>query len=64
MPCQAVIEFLAAKGVAFTRKDPMVDPDAEAELAALGLYSTPVTDIGGKIVEGFDPERLAQLLEE
>ena len=42
----------------------MVDPDAEAELAALGLYSTPVTDIGGEIVVGFDPERLTRLLEE
>ncbi len=54
---------MADKGVAFTRKDPMVDPDAEEELAALGLYSTPVTIIGGEIVAGFDPETLQRLLE-
>ena len=57
-------EFLAAKGVPFTRKDPMVDEEAEAELAALGIYSTPVTLIGGEVVVGYDPERLAALLDD
>ena len=45
------------------QKDPMVDEAAEAELAALGIYSTPVTIINGEIVVGFDAARLDQLLE-
>jgi hypothetical protein len=40
----------------------MVDPEAEAELAELGLYATPVTLIDGEPVVGFDPERLDRLL--
>lgn len=56
-------DFLAEKGVAFTRKDPMIDPEAEAELAALGLYSTPVTIIDGETVVGFDPDILTRLLD-
>ena len=56
-------EFLAGKGGAFIRKEPMVDPEAEAELAALGHYSTPVTIVGDEVVVGFDPEALQRLLE-
>ena len=41
----------------------MIDPEAEAELAALGNYSTPVTIIGGEIVVGFEPETLQRLLD-
>lgn len=59
-----MVEFLAGKGVAFTRKEPMVDEQAEAELAALGLYTTPVTRIGEAVVVGYDPERLEALLAE
>ena len=45
------------------QKDPMVDEVAEAELAELGIYSTPVTIIDGEVVLGFDAARLDQLLE-
>ncbi len=57
------MDLLAARGVAFVRKDPMVDPEAEAELAALDIFSTPVTIIGGEVVVGFDRERLERLLD-
>ena len=40
----------------------MIDPDAEAELVALGVSATPVTLIDGEVVIGFDRERLEQLL--
>lgn len=56
-------DFLAEKGVAFIKKDPMIDPEAEAELAALGLYATPVTLVGDEVVVGFDPETLQRLLD-
>ena len=41
----------------------MVDEAAEAELAALGIYSTPVTIVDGEVVVGFDAARLNQLLD-
>ncbi len=41
----------------------MVDEAAEAELAALGIYSTPVTFGDSEIVVGFDAARLDQLLD-
>lgn len=56
-------QYLADKGVAFENRDPMVDEDAQAELAALGISATPVTLIDGEAVIGFDPDRLDQLLE-
>lgn len=40
----------------------MVDPAAEAELAALGLYSTPVTLVDGEAILGFDPDALDRVL--
>ena len=45
------------------QKDPMVDEQAEAELAELGIYSTPVTIIDGEVLLGFDAARLDQLLD-
>ncbi len=62
MPCAALKEYLAAKGVAFEQRDPMVDPEAEAEMAALGVRATPLTLIDGEMVVGFDRERLDALL--
>lgn len=41
----------------------MVDEAAEAELAELGIYATPVTVIDGEVVVGFDAAKLDQLLE-
>lgn len=57
------MRHLADKGVSFDRKHPMVDEKAEAELAALGIYATPVTIIDGEVVLGFDAEKLDRLLE-
>ena len=57
------MRHLADKGVSFARKDPMVDEEAEAELAALGINATPVTIIDGEVVVGYDAEKLDRLLE-
>ena len=57
------MQHLADKGVSFERKDPMVDEEAEAELAALGIYATPVTIIDREVVVGFDAEKLDRLLD-
>ena len=45
------------------QKDPMVDEQAEAELAALGIYATPVTIIDGEVVVGFDAPKRDELLD-
>ena len=55
-------DFLAAKGVAFVKKDPMIDTEAETELAALGLYATPGTLFDSAVVVGFDAETLPRLV--
>lgn len=57
------MQHLADKGVSFEQKDPMVDEEAEAELAALGIYATPVTIIDREVVVGFDAEKLDRLLD-
>ena len=40
----------------------MEDEHALAELKALGYMTTPVIDIDGEVVVGFDRERLVELL--
>ena len=56
-------QHLKSRGVAFAQKDPMVDEEAEDELAGLGIYSTPVTIIDGEVVMGYDAARLDTLLD-
>ena len=57
-----MLKHLADKGVPFVHKDPLVDPKAGAELAALGVLATPATVIDGEVVAGFDPAKLDRLL--
>ncbi len=49
--------------MSFEQKDPSVDEQARAEMAALGVFSAPVTVIEGEVVLGFDPVKLDQLLD-
>ncbi|MGC8839115.1 MAG: glutaredoxin family protein [Anaerolineae bacterium] len=63
MFCSRVKEFLSQKGVPFTERDIVQDPQALADLEALGVMTTPVTVVGGEVVVGFDRARLEQLLE-
>jgi glutaredoxin len=56
------MEFLSRKGVPFVAKDVSVDHDARAELIALGSRSTPTIKVGGDVLIGFNPTKLAQLL--
>ncbi len=55
-------EFLSQKGVPFTERDVSQDPEALAELEALGVMTTPVTVIDGEVVIGFDRANLERLL--
>ena len=57
-----MLKHLADKGVPFVQKDPLVDSQAGAELALLGVLATPATVIDGEVVAGFDPAKLDRLL--
>jgi glutaredoxin len=58
-----VKEFLSRRGVAFTVR--LVDEDVAAydALLALGYRSVPVTVVGDRVVQGFDPKALTSALE-
>jgi glutaredoxin len=62
MFCSKVKEFLSQKGVNFTERDVSKDENAVNELKKMGVMTTPVTTIDGKMVVGFDQQKLEQLL--
>jgi glutaredoxin len=57
-----VKEFLSRKGVGYTDRDITRDEQALSELSKLGYMTTPVIQIDGEIVIGFDQKRLETLL--
>lgn len=59
-----MLKHLADKGVPFVQNDPLVDPQAGAEIAARGVLATSATVIDGEVVTGFDPAKLDRLLGE
>ena len=56
------MEFLSQKGVPFVAKDVSVDPEARAELIALGSRATPTIKVGDEVLVGFNPVKLGTLL--
>lgn len=62
MFCQRTKEFLSQEGITFEERDVSKDESALNELEQMGLMTTPVTLIGGERVVGFDPKKLAALL--
>ena len=64
MFCHKVQEFLAKKGVAFEARDVSQDENALNDLLDLGYQTTPVTQIDGEVVVGFDRKRLEELLKD
>ncbi len=61
--CTHVERFLRERGIPFTAKDIGADAEAMQEFLGLGYLTTPVTVIDGTPLPGFQPKRLAQLLE-
>lgn len=55
-------EFLSQAGHAFTERVVDEDDAAYEALIALGYRTVPVTVIGSRLVQGFDPEALAKAL--
>ena len=57
--CHMLKQYLQGKGVKFTEKDITVDRSAMEWVGnTIGQYATPVTDIDGTVVLGFDRERI------
>ena len=55
-------EFLRSKGVDFDDRDVSVDAAAFDDLSKLGFMTTPVLQINGEVVVGFDREKIERLL--
>lgn len=66
--CAAARKYLTAKGIPFVEKDIEEDKRAAAELlqkaskAGISASGVPVLDVGGTLVQGFDPARIETLL--
>lgn len=57
-----VKEFLSQQGVDYELRNVATDERALREFLALGLPLPPVTVVDGVPVQGFQPERLEELL--
>ena len=62
MFCNKVKEYLLRKGLPFTERDVISDPQAVDELEKLGFMTTPVILVDGEVIVGFNRARLEQLL--
>jgi hypothetical protein len=58
-----VKEFLSERGIPYQLKNVSRDAAALAEFQRLGYLLPPVTVVDGVAVRGYDPERLAALLD-
>ena len=62
--CQATKEYLRAREIDFEEVDVSADPAAAQEMIEKsGQMGTPVVDIDGEIVVGFNKPEIDQLLE-
>jgi glutaredoxin 3 len=63
MFCAKVREFLSQNKIEYTERNIVSDETALAELEKLGYMTTPVIDIDGDVVVGFDRAKLDALLQ-
>ncbi|HTC93894.1 MAG TPA: glutaredoxin domain-containing protein [Terriglobales bacterium] len=64
-PCEWAKIYLEGRGISFQERDVRSDPEAVRELVEIyQSHSTPTIIVGGKVMIGFDPERLEELLSE
>ncbi|MGH7685869.1 MAG: PDZ domain-containing protein [Candidatus Dormibacteria bacterium] len=60
---EATLRYLDQKGVAYKTRDVLSDPSATAILfGRLGRVTTPVVQIGERLLVGYDPVQLARFL--
>jgi glutaredoxin len=58
MFCNQAKEYLSQKDVDFQDRDIMRDPTALGDLKKLGYMTTPVIQINGDVIVGFDQEKI------
>lgn len=63
MFCGKVKEFLSQNKIEFTDRNIAADETALKELEKLGYMTTPVTQIDGEVVVGYDAPKLKSVLE-
>lgn len=56
------MEFLSQHGIDFVEKDVRADPAAVQELIRLGSRSTPTIVVDGKVLIGFEPDKLLKAI--
>ena len=61
-PCDWTKAYLKSRRIRFVERDVSADADAQAELEALGVRSTPVTVIGETIIIGYKPDEMEKHL--
>ncbi len=60
---EATLRYLDQKGVHYTKRDVLADPSATAILfGRLGRVTTPVVQVGERLLVGHDPVQLARFL--
>jgi len=64
MFCQRTKEFLRSRSVPFEDRDVSTDAAAFDDLSKLGYMTTPVLQINGDTVVGFDQAKIERLLSE
>ena len=62
MFCGLTKEFLSRKGIQFTERNIVQEPEALNELRRLGYMTTPVTTVDGDVIVGLDEEKLSKAL--
>jgi glutaredoxin-like YruB-family protein len=60
--CHHAKEYLNQKGVAYEEKNVSKDMTARKELMAQGFMGVPIIKVGSEIIQGFDQEKLEELL--
>lgn len=62
MFCDQAKEYLSQKKIEFQDKDITRDPAALQELKNLGYMTTPVMQINGRTIVGFDQQKIDAVL--
>ncbi len=62
MFCTKAKEYLSQKKIAFQDRDITRDPAALEELKKLGFMTTPVLQINGAVIVGFDQDKIDKAL--
>ena len=62
--CRKAKEFLDTRGIPFLELDIEHDSAAKEAFKKLGASTVPTFEISGKLLVGFQPERLKELLRE